>query len=73
MLRAKNNASLHHDNQGGKSAKILFHIFHSLLAMKNTVTSTCVLTARVLAVKISEVQFFFFYFNEQECHDDSHI
>ena len=69
MLRAKNNASLHHDNQGGKSAKILFHIFHSLLAMKNTVTSTCVLTTKILTVKVSADQFF----SEQEYNDGSPI
>ena len=39
------NASLHHDKQGEKSAKILFQIFHSLLAIKNTATSTCILNA----------------------------
>ena len=50
MLGAKINGSLHLDSHREKSAKILFHILYSLLTMKNTATSTCVLTARILTV-----------------------
>ena len=51
--KKKKNVLLHMTIK--KHAKILFQIFHSLMAMKNIATSTCVLTARVLAVKISVV------------------
>ena len=61
MLGAKNNSSIHHENQGEKEGKKLFKIFHSLLPMENTATSTCVLTIRILTVKFSVVQFFIIF------------
>ena len=66
QLGAINNAFLHHKSCGKKSGKILFQIFHLFLAMKNTAKSTCALTARILTVKVSVVQFFFLFFYEQE-------
>ena len=56
MLGAINNAFLHHESWGEKDAKILFHSFHSLFAMKNAATSTCVLTTRILAVEVSALR-----------------
>ena len=54
-------ASLHNEDYGEKRAKILFHNFHSLLAMGKIATSTCVLTARILSVKACVVQAFWFF------------
>ena len=61
MLEVINNASLHHANQGGKGAKKLLQIFHSLLVMKNIATSTSALTTRILAAKVSVIQLFFYF------------
>ena len=70
--RSKNDISLHHKSWAEKIAKILFQIFHSLLAMKSTVTNTCVLTTRILTVKVSVVQFFLSFYG-QECNDGGPI
>ena len=42
-----------------KKAKILFHKY-SFLMKKNTSTDTCVLTARILTLKVCIVQAFYF-------------
>ena len=62
MLEEIINLSLHHDSLGDRKAKTkLFNSLHSLLAMKNTATGTCVLTARNLAVKVCVIPTFYFF------------
>ena len=51
-------ASLNHDDLGQKRTKLIFHDFHTLLAMKNVATSTHVLIARILTVKACAFQAF---------------
>ena len=44
-----------------RGQKYCFKFSPLLLAMKNTATSTCVLTTRILTVKVSVVHFFYLF------------